>query len=144
MSYHPNLYRNGIDTSGILLLEYPDFICQCTGAKDCAAPGSVQLVGDAGRILIEPGSSNCKKLRLDRPGQETFSRECDESPWYLRSGGHRHDPGRSRTMMPAIEALEKTRQVVVGPRGRPAGRTAGLLKNQPQMTNSLAFLLLPN
>ena len=56
VSYHPNLYRNGIDTSGILLLEYPDFICQCTGAKDCAAPGSVQLIGDAGRILIEPGS----------------------------------------------------------------------------------------
>jgi hypothetical protein len=50
VSYHPNLYRNGIDTSGILLLEYPDFICQCTGAKDCAAPGSVQLIGDAGRI----------------------------------------------------------------------------------------------
>ena len=70
VSYHPNLYRNGIDTSGILLLEYPDFLCQCTGAKDCAAPGSVQLVGDKGRILIEPGSSNCKKLLLDRPGQE--------------------------------------------------------------------------
>ena len=52
VSYHPNLYRNGIDTSGILLLEYPDFICQCTGANDCAAPGSVQLIGDAGRILI--------------------------------------------------------------------------------------------
>ena len=52
VSYHPNLYQNGIDTSGILLLEYPDFICQCTGAKDCAAPGSVQLIGDAGRILI--------------------------------------------------------------------------------------------
>ena len=62
VSYHPNLYRNGIDTSGILLLEYPDFLCQCTGAKDCAAPGSVQLVGEKGRILIEPGSSNCKKL----------------------------------------------------------------------------------
>ena len=26
VSYHPNLYRNGIDTSGILLLEYPDFL----------------------------------------------------------------------------------------------------------------------
>ena len=49
--YTANVER-GIDTSGILLLEYPDFICQCTGAKDCAAPGSVQLIGDAGRILI--------------------------------------------------------------------------------------------
>ena len=111
VSYHPNLYRNGIDTSGILLLEYPDFLCQCTGAKDCAAPGSVQLVGEKGRILIEPGSSNCRKLLLDRPGQETFSRECDESPWY-------YEVSDIAALLAAkdydacYQALEKTRQVV--------------------------------
>ena len=111
VSYHPNLYRNGIDTSGILLLGYPDFHCQCTGAKDCAAPGSVQLVGEKGRILIEPGSSNCKKLLLDRPGQETFSRECDESPWY-------YEVSDIAALLAAkdydacYQALEKTRQVV--------------------------------
>ena len=64
VSYHPNLYRNGIDTSGILLLEYPDFICQCTGAKDCAAPGSVQLIGDCLLYTSQSrryrcGSSSC-------------------------------------------------------------------------------------
>ena len=111
VSYHPNLYRNGIDTSGILLLKYPDFLCQCTGAKDCAAPGSVQLVGEKGRILIEPGSSNCKKLLLDRPGQKTFSRECDESPWY-------YEVSDIAALLAAkdydacYQALEKTRQVV--------------------------------
>ena len=111
VSYHPNLYRNGIDTSGILLLEYPDFLCQCTGAKDCAAANSVQLVGEKGRILIEPGSSNCRKLLLDRPGQETFSRECDESPWY-------YEVSDIAALLAAkdydacYQALEKTRQVV--------------------------------
>ena len=111
VSYHPNLYRNGIDTSGILLLEYPNFLCQCTGAKDCAAANSVQLVGEKGRILIEPGSSNCKKLLLDRPGQETFSRECDESPWY-------YEVSDIAALLAAkdydacYQALEKTRQVV--------------------------------
>ena len=111
VSYHPNLYRNGIDTSGILLLGYPDFLCQCTGAKDCAAANSVQLVGEKGRILIEPGSSNCKKLLLDRPGQETFSRECDESPWY-------YEVSDIAALLAAkdydacYQALEKTRQVV--------------------------------
>ena len=108
--YAANIAR-GIDTSGILLLEYPDFLCQCTGAKDCAAPGSVQLVGEKGRILIEPGSSNCKKLLLDRPGQETFSRECDESPWY-------YEVSDIAALLAAkdydacYQALEKTRQVV--------------------------------
>lgn len=111
VSYHPNLYRNGIDTSGILLLEYPDFICQCTGAKDCAAPGSVQLIGDAGRILIEPGSSNCQKLRLVRPGQEDICSKYSESPWFYEVA--------EIAMILALKdydacyaALKKTRQVV--------------------------------
>lgn len=111
VSYHPNLYRNGIDTSGILLLEYPDFLCQCTGAKDCAAPGSVQLIGDAGRILIEPGSSNCQKLRLVRPGQEDLCSEYSESPWFYEVA--------EIAMILALKdydacyaALKKTRQVV--------------------------------
>ena len=111
VSYHPNLYRNGIDTSGILLLEYPDFLCQCTGAKDCAAPGSVQLIGDAGRILIEPGSSNCQKLRLVRPGQEDLCSEYSESPWFYEVA--------EVAMILALKdydacyaALKKTRQVV--------------------------------
>ena len=111
VSYHPNLYRNGIDTSGILLLEYPDFICQCTGAKDCAAPGSVQLVGEKGRILIEPGSSNCQKLRLVRPGQEDICSEYSESPWFYEVA--------EIAMILALKdydacyaALKKTRQVV--------------------------------
>ena len=108
VSYHPNLYRNGIDTSGILLLEYPDFLCQCTGAKDCAAPGSVQLVGEKGRILIEPGSSNCKKLRPRPPRTGRRSpANASESPWYLRSIGHRRPPRRSRTMTPAISRAGK-------------------------------------
>ena len=68
-------------------------------------------VADAGRILIEPGSSNCKKLLLDRPGQETFSRECDESPWY-------YEVSDIAALLAAkdydacYQALEKTRQVV--------------------------------
>ena len=108
--YTANMER-GIDTSGILLLEYPDFICQCTGAKDCAAPGSVQLIGDAGRILIEPGSSNCQKLRLVRPGQEDICSEYSESPWFYEVA--------EIAMILALKdydacyaALKKTRQVV--------------------------------
>ena len=110
VKYTANMER-GIDTSGILLLEYPDFICQCTGAKDCAAPGSVQLIGDAGRILIEPGSSNCQKLRLVRPGQEDICSEYSESPWFYEVA--------EIAMILALKdydacyaALKKTRQVV--------------------------------
>ena len=83
----------------------------CGGAKDCAAPGSVQLIGDAGRILIEPGSSNCQKLRLVRPGQEDLCSEYSESPWFYEVA--------EIAMILALKdydacyaALKKTRQVV--------------------------------
>ena len=111
VSYHPNLYRNGIDTSGILLLEYPDFICQCTGAKDCAAPGSVQLIGDAGRILIEPRRSNGLKRLLVRHLKEDLCSEYSYAPWFYE--------GAYIAMILALKdydacyaALKKTRQVV--------------------------------
>ena len=43
--YYPNRNANGIDTSGILILEYPNFVCQCTAAKDCSAHNSAQIIG---------------------------------------------------------------------------------------------------
>lgn len=49
--YYPNI-QNNIDTSGILILEYEDFKCVCTGAKDCKAPLSNTIQGDLGCIHI--------------------------------------------------------------------------------------------
>ena len=49
--YYPNRHANGIDTSGILILEYPDFVCQCTAAKDGSAHNSAQIIGTEGSIL---------------------------------------------------------------------------------------------
>lgn len=42
LSYHAHKYANGIDTSGVLVLEYPDFVCQCTGAKDCQGDNCIR------------------------------------------------------------------------------------------------------
>lgn len=49
--YYPNI-ENHIDTSGILILSYPDFQCVCIGAKDCRAPLSNTIQGDKGCIHI--------------------------------------------------------------------------------------------
>ena len=49
--YAANMQR-GIDTSGILLLDYPDFKVVCIGAKDCAAPVQLSIQGDKGNITI--------------------------------------------------------------------------------------------
>lgn len=47
--YQANMER-GIDTSGVLILKYPDFVAVSVGAKDCKAPVSINLQGDKGCI----------------------------------------------------------------------------------------------
>lgn len=83
--YYPNRHANGIDTSGILILEYPDFVCQCTAAKDCSAHNSAQIIGTEGSILIEPGSSNCQKLVVTRKGKEPYVSDISDTPWWFEA-----------------------------------------------------------
>lgn len=49
--YAANMER-GIDTSGILTMNYGTFQCVCIGAKDCKAPVSTCIQGDRGCICI--------------------------------------------------------------------------------------------
>lgn len=52
VSYRANVER-GIDTSGVLTMEYPDFQAVCVAAKDCAAPCRCIIQGTQGYILQE-------------------------------------------------------------------------------------------
>lgn len=49
--YAANIERN-IDTSGIMLLDYPTFKVVCIGAKDCNAPVMLSIQGDQGCITV--------------------------------------------------------------------------------------------
>ena len=62
--YFPQKAENGIDTSGILILEYPEFLCQCTGAKDVWCENSVQLLGEKGYILVPAESNRCDEVTV--------------------------------------------------------------------------------
>ena len=80
--YFPNRHETGVDTSGMLVLEYEDFICQCIGAKDCAANNSVQIIGEAGHMVVTPSASNCQNVVLNLRGQDSQSVNLNENPWY--------------------------------------------------------------
>lgn len=80
--YFANRHETGVDTSGILLLEYEDFLCQCIAAKDSAARNGVQIVGVDGYMEITPSSSNLQTVELNRRGQETETVHLPENPWY--------------------------------------------------------------
>lgn len=56
--YRANMER-GIDTSGVLLLDYGDFKCVCIGAKDSSAPSGVNIQGTEGYIHINGSANGC-------------------------------------------------------------------------------------
>ncbi len=63
VEYYANIER-GIDTSGILVLDYKIFKCICIGAKDCKAPISNNIQGDKGCIHQDTPTNSCDKLEL--------------------------------------------------------------------------------
>ncbi|MBO4446715.1 MAG: Gfo/Idh/MocA family oxidoreductase [Bacteroidales bacterium] len=50
--FRANLGYNGIDTSGTVLLRYPNLIAVCTAAKDSGNPSGITVQGDKGYIRI--------------------------------------------------------------------------------------------
>lgn len=65
VSYSANVERN-IDTSGILLMEYPDFQAVCIGAKDCSAPARCVIQGTKGYILQDSTTNICEQISMNK------------------------------------------------------------------------------
>lgn len=63
VKYYPNMER-GIDTSGILYLDYGSFKCVCVAAKDSKAPISSTIQGDQGCICLETSVNVLNKYRV--------------------------------------------------------------------------------
>ena len=62
--YFPQKAENGIDTNGILIMEYPGFLCQCTGAKDLWCENSVQILGEKGYLFVPSESNRCDAVNV--------------------------------------------------------------------------------
>ena len=77
VTYFPNLHSGGADTSGILILQYGDFVSQATGAKDCWNDCSFSIQGEDGFIQI-PGSNGLARIRVvTRAGEEILNAQPD-------------------------------------------------------------------
>lgn len=72
-SYHPNLER-GIDTSGVLLLDYGSFRAVSIAAKDSSAPPSYIIQGTEGYIRQDMPANTCSEaiLHLNDGTEEHF------------------------------------------------------------------------
>ena len=117
--YFPNCHETGVDTSGMLVLEYEDFLCQCIGAKDCAAQNGVQIIGEGGHMVVTPSSSNCQTVELNLRGQDSVKVHLPENPWYhevqdlgriVAAGDYDFCYKALETTHNVVEVLEKARK----------------------------------
>ena len=118
LHYFPNLYKNGVDTSGTLVMEYPGFTCTCIGAKDSGAENGIQIVGEKGYMKIGPMASNLASLEICIRGQEPQRFTYPESAWYYEAQGLSQLVGAMdydacytalETTQTVVEILEKAR-----------------------------------
>ena len=86
--YYPNVCPTGADSSGIMVLRYPGFVCECTGAKDTWGVNAVQIQGEKGYIYIENGANGVAAVRVvTRDGEVQINRQPDPDRWYYEIQG---------------------------------------------------------
>lgn len=81
VSYRANVER-GIDTSGIVTMEYPDFQAAAIGAKDCGLMAYASFLGDEGRIQVDEAVSRFAEYTV-------FSGDGSEERYVAKERRHR-------------------------------------------------------
>lgn len=63
-TYMPVRGHNGIDTSGTMLLRYPELVASCTAAKDCCGDNFAFIGGERGHIKVTGPVSELRKVEI--------------------------------------------------------------------------------
>ncbi|MCK1256201.1 Gfo/Idh/MocA family oxidoreductase [Streptococcus uberis] len=69
VNYLPNMER-GVDTSGILLMDYLDFKVVCIAAKDCSAEVRTTIQGNRGSLIVAGESNSLPQVQVTENGIE--------------------------------------------------------------------------
>lgn len=82
VQYFANKGFNGVDTSGILLMEYPGIKVVCSGAKDSASHNGIMIQGTKGYISMDnrPGVIQNVTLHLHDGTEEKIGVFVEDDP----------------------------------------------------------------
>ena len=75
VQYIANKGFNGIDTSGILLLQYDHFAAVCVGAKDSASDGHLIIQAEEGTIYGQGAPNELRSLVVTKKDQQALIEE---------------------------------------------------------------------
>ena len=119
-AYHPNRYRGGVDTSGIMVLQYDDFVASCAGAKDTWGVNFVQIEGEKGFLHIQEGPQALSEVRVvTKTTDETYNEQTISNRWLLEvQGWVEHVAAGDReffddcleTMLDVVDVMESARK----------------------------------
>ncbi|WP_294499094.1 Gfo/Idh/MocA family oxidoreductase [uncultured Gemmiger sp.] len=100
--YHPTRAANGIDISGLAVLEYPDVSAACLAAKDADGENGCVIQGPQGRLVLRGGTNALEEV------------------WAVHGGGDRlYAPKKTRHRM-AYEFAAFARMIENGDRAEEA------------------------
>lgn len=89
LTYYPNIGYNGVDTSGIAILEYPEFTVACIAAKDSSADYECLVEGEDGTFRIDEASSGVMKHVTFKPVKKPAGEDLpDEFTVSIDQGPH--------------------------------------------------------
>ncbi|HJA92592.1 MAG TPA: Gfo/Idh/MocA family oxidoreductase [Candidatus Eisenbergiella merdipullorum] len=118
-AYSPNLYR-GIDTSGVVHMQYDGFVAECAAAKDTWGVNFYQVEGENGFLYIRDGSNGIAEVRIvtgdsDRtidlqPVPDRRYYEVKELDALLQAGDHKSLEARLNITLAAVETVEAVRK----------------------------------
>lgn len=75
--YYPTKGYNGVDTSGIAILEYDNFTASCCAGKDSSAPEYFVIQGHEGTLRSEGSVNTLTKVIFSDKNRETLLAESD-------------------------------------------------------------------
>lgn len=81
--YFPNIYPGLADTSGVMVLQYPNFVSENVGAKDTWGVNFFQIEGEKGYIYIENGANGIERVRtVTKTSDETINEQPNPDRWF--------------------------------------------------------------
>ena len=117
--YYPNMADTGVDTSGVMILKYKDFISTNAGSKDARGESFFQIEGEEGNICIPGGSNGLAQIRVEtkegvsvinaQPNPDRWFYEVQELTPLLLAENHGAIDSRLETMVSVIETIETAR-----------------------------------
>lgn len=121
VQYFPNISGlANIDTSGVLMMQYDDFVSTNTGAKDTWGENFFLVEGEKGYIYAEGGSCSLRNLRIvTKESEEEFWGQIDEERWdyemknltqYLLADDYEGIYKKLDITLQTVEIMEKARK----------------------------------